>query len=612
MEKINLKKPKVSARDRHLKWINYYGSKNFGIWVECTICKKWRRTLQYSESHEVPDNWWCSMLTLESGGKGSCNDSEEEDTDLYLEYSPGSIVWAKVEGYPWWPGIVDGDPITDEYVVRDNRMLSYNVTFLDKKPTRAWIPEIFICPFSKPPKLKKGCLKKFRQNNYAYAISDAKRRAETAMKMTIKARLQTYSFVHLYKGRWPTAPKFEKCDVEEYENKNVEDMACISLKTRDKLAPNDLTNNDHRRIEKTVSRKENNIAKQKKSISKNLDIQSSEKKICNKELSNNGNFIPKKERLFPLMKKKDSERLSSIKKTSRNGLVESTESIAAPVQEKKVKGMKRKMNRKFIPRKEKKFDESSRTLTDDSINLESENSECEEDDSSNAVSIHEDDSSSIHASEERSTVKSNENGLSAEPYYKKHGAKERTNNVKNLNERKIKKKTASTDKTMHFSSKEEIAKHIDEAISAVLEFVHNENLKTSDSSVKRKLVERPNEQNSFKNIKQSSDKIENITHLPQVPAGIELLPIFNSTSDVNKQIISEETKLLKMSQKNMKSKYSKIKGFPKQPASYFSVPFKDSAERMVNDEVTAAKNLNKENKTSKSTSKNPKKIVILL
>ncbi|CAL1301323.1 unnamed protein product, partial [Larinioides sclopetarius] len=101
MEKRNSKKRKDSTRDRHLKWINYYCSKNFGIWVECSNCKKWRRTFQFSESHEVPENWCCSILTLENGEKGSCDDPEEDTDELYIEYSPGSVVWAKLEGFPW-------------------------------------------------------------------------------------------------------------------------------------------------------------------------------------------------------------------------------------------------------------------------------------------------------------------------------------------------------------------------------------------------------------------------------------------------------------------------------------------------------------------------------
>lgn len=30
-------------------------------------------------------------------------------------YNAGSIVWAKMTGYPWWPAIVDDDPDVEQY-----------------------------------------------------------------------------------------------------------------------------------------------------------------------------------------------------------------------------------------------------------------------------------------------------------------------------------------------------------------------------------------------------------------------------------------------------------------------------------------------------------------
>ncbi|GBM46490.1 Zinc finger CW-type PWWP domain protein 1 [Araneus ventricosus] len=623
MEKINSKKPKESARDRHLKWINYYGSKNFGIWVECTECKKWRRNLQYSESHEVPENWCCSMLSLESGEKGSCNDPEEENADQYLDYSPGSIVWAKLEGYPWWPAMVDGDPVTDEYALRENGILCYNVTFLDKKPTRAWIPKMFICPFLEPPKVKKGCLEKFRQSKYAKEISKAKTRAEAAMKMTIKERLQTYSFVHLYKGHWPTAPNFEECDIEENGSRNIEDTADILLKDPDELGPSDSTNVDDKRIEKDFSRKENNTAEEGKLISQNPEILSLQKKTCNKKLLSNEDFIPENEGVFPFMKKKDSKYSSSANKTLKNALVECAESIIDPVQEKGAKGMKRKVNRKFTPRKEKKFEKPSQSLTDGNIDLESTNSEHEGNENLNAVSV----------PEGRSVAESNENGLPEVPNYEKHGAEKQTDN-----EKEFKKNTnISTDRTTHsthLSRKEEMVKHIDEAISTVSGFVDNEGLKIfdkSNSSGEKKVIKRSNElpkksikqkksQNSFENIKQSNNKIENsaenITHLSQVPPETRVLPNASSfISKTNEQIITGATKLTKKSQKSMKPNDCKMNGFPKQPTSSFSVPVKDSAGRnneVVVNENTTAKNVSKENKILKPMPQSPQKIVILL
>jgi hypothetical protein len=37
-------------------------------------------------------------------------DKENEDNFVYAEFTEGSIVWAKMDGYPWWPAMVQNDP----------------------------------------------------------------------------------------------------------------------------------------------------------------------------------------------------------------------------------------------------------------------------------------------------------------------------------------------------------------------------------------------------------------------------------------------------------------------------------------------------------------------
>ena len=36
------------------------------------------------------------------------------------QYAAGSMVWAKMKGYPWWPALVDFCPDTDEYYWLDS------------------------------------------------------------------------------------------------------------------------------------------------------------------------------------------------------------------------------------------------------------------------------------------------------------------------------------------------------------------------------------------------------------------------------------------------------------------------------------------------------------
>lgn len=50
--------------------------------------------------------------------------SEEfvEDNGEFVDtqYAAGSMVWAKMKGYPWWPALVDFCPDTDEYYWLDS------------------------------------------------------------------------------------------------------------------------------------------------------------------------------------------------------------------------------------------------------------------------------------------------------------------------------------------------------------------------------------------------------------------------------------------------------------------------------------------------------------
>ena len=72
---------------------------------------------------------------------GGC-DAAEADFDEYarsrggwveLDYTAGSVVWAKLEGWPWWPALVDDDPDTMEFFWTDyGREQCKNSTYVCK------------------------------------------------------------------------------------------------------------------------------------------------------------------------------------------------------------------------------------------------------------------------------------------------------------------------------------------------------------------------------------------------------------------------------------------------------------------------------------------------
>ncbi|XP_051866727.1 DNA mismatch repair protein Msh6 [Pristis pectinata] len=55
------------------------------------------------------------------------------------DFTPGDLVWAKMEGYPWWPSLVYNHPTTKEYLRGKGKSLRIHVQFFDETPTRGWV-----------------------------------------------------------------------------------------------------------------------------------------------------------------------------------------------------------------------------------------------------------------------------------------------------------------------------------------------------------------------------------------------------------------------------------------------------------------------------------------
>ena len=79
------------------------------VWVQCENigCQKWRKLKDCYDPSELPEDWKCSLNT--DPEHNSCSAPEEDwnecvgENQEYVEspFVPGSIVWAKMEGYPW-------------------------------------------------------------------------------------------------------------------------------------------------------------------------------------------------------------------------------------------------------------------------------------------------------------------------------------------------------------------------------------------------------------------------------------------------------------------------------------------------------------------------------
>jgi len=58
----------------------------------------------------------------------------------------GDVVWAKTEGFPYWPGLACV-PSGEKYFYHGGKPFEVHVQFFDKPPSRAWIPEILITKY---------------------------------------------------------------------------------------------------------------------------------------------------------------------------------------------------------------------------------------------------------------------------------------------------------------------------------------------------------------------------------------------------------------------------------------------------------------------------------
>ncbi|XP_035177058.1 DNA mismatch repair protein Msh6 isoform X1 [Oxyura jamaicensis] len=63
------------------------------------------------------------------------------------DYSPGDIVWAKMEGYPWWPCLIYNHPTEGTIVRGKGKATRIHVQFFDDSPTRGWVSLKYLRPY---------------------------------------------------------------------------------------------------------------------------------------------------------------------------------------------------------------------------------------------------------------------------------------------------------------------------------------------------------------------------------------------------------------------------------------------------------------------------------
>ncbi|XP_045141807.1 zinc finger CW-type PWWP domain protein 1 isoform X2 [Echinops telfairi] len=202
--------PKNSGQDHAQITEQLEGDKGgFGqylVWVQCSSpnCEKWRRLCRNMDPSILPSNWSCDQNTdLEYN---RCDIPEEtwtghESDVAYASYIPGSIIWAKQYGYPWWPGMVEPDPDLGEYFLFASHLdclpSKYHVTFFGEAVSRAWIPVNMLKNFQELS-LDLAGAKKFRNKDYIQKLGPAVMMAEAAEQTSIQERVNLFGFHSRY------------------------------------------------------------------------------------------------------------------------------------------------------------------------------------------------------------------------------------------------------------------------------------------------------------------------------------------------------------------------------------------------------------------------------
>ncbi|XP_050305024.1 zinc finger CW-type PWWP domain protein 1-like [Anthonomus grandis grandis] len=193
----NSKEKIIEVDLEHL--IQLHKERDVGVYVLCDKCDKTRYLPDVKDPLDLPEEWYCCMNP--DPNYNTCASPEirinpEVEAKLIRnEYNAGSLVWAKLDGYPWWPAMVDDSPEEEDYFWLGSDNLTpgwYNVTFFDSSPvTRAWIRPRNLKPFLKH---LDGFYHK-RLAQYKARLDFAKNQALEASKMTIFERLKRFNFL---------------------------------------------------------------------------------------------------------------------------------------------------------------------------------------------------------------------------------------------------------------------------------------------------------------------------------------------------------------------------------------------------------------------------------
>nr|XP_046257364.1 DNA mismatch repair protein Msh6 [Scatophagus argus] len=67
-----------------------------------------------------------------------------KQSDSTCTFNAGALVWAKLEGHPWWPCMVVPQPLSGQQMRGSGRNQRIHVHFFDEPPTRGWVSTKYV------------------------------------------------------------------------------------------------------------------------------------------------------------------------------------------------------------------------------------------------------------------------------------------------------------------------------------------------------------------------------------------------------------------------------------------------------------------------------------
>ncbi|CAH8842167.1 unnamed protein product [Trichobilharzia szidati] len=220
-----------------------------GTWVECSFCSKWRYLPNVHDPTQLDSAWHCALnpkyskrnSPLSNSNKyiyNPCEEPEdlsaakEDDEFIFGHFAVGSVVWAKIQGYPDWPAMVYYN-CQGKYAEMDPKskeVTYYYVVFLDPKcSTMSRVQSNKVHKFTTFDEMDLSKVPK----RFWKRLQAAGQEAESALLLSVKDRIATYGYDHDYedikvKNYIPkvtttcqTEQTFEKCIVTNVKQKRI-------------------------------------------------------------------------------------------------------------------------------------------------------------------------------------------------------------------------------------------------------------------------------------------------------------------------------------------------------------------------------------------------------